>query len=350
MDDLRTLIGKTIVVGVRGADPDSPELIEELAICAEAHAGGVILFDRDLATRGDRNIRCPKQVKELSACLRERLGDELLIMIDQEGGAVARLGADRSFDPGVSAAEFALLDEAEQRRCAAAQASQLSALGINVNLAPTVDLSIEGSSTVIAGLGRSFGPDPTEVLRCASVWIEEHQRAGVAVCLKHFPGHGSASGDTHESLVDITDRASADAEIAPFQALCHERGVMVMTGHLLDQTVDPELPASLSAAHTEGSLRHGLGFNGVVVTDSIDMGAISARWSPGAAAALAIGAGADLVIDGVNARGPVRTNPALEIADAIARAIREGRIVNGEQRLLASAARVDRLLAEVRQG
>jgi len=347
MDDLRKLIGRSLVVGVRGADPDSPELRADLAVCARARVGGIILFDRDLATCGFRNIVSPAQVRELTSCLRETLGDDLLIMIDQEGGRVARLGADRGFDPGIDAAAYAMLDQHAQREIAGAQARQLASLGINVNLAPVVDLSIADDSPVIAGLGRSFGSDPELVTRCARVWIEEHARAGIASCLKHFPGHGSAAGDSHTGLVDITGRASREQELAPFRELASDPGVMLMTGHLLDQRVDSALPASLSAAHTNGALRQGLGYEGVVVADSIDMGAIASRWSPGEAAALAFGAGADFVMDGVNAPGDVRRCPADSMSEAIAVAIESGRFADGAGRLRDSAERIERLLRAI---
>jgi beta-N-acetylhexosaminidase len=350
MDDLRRRIGKAIVVGVRGADPGSAALREDLELCAQAGIGGVILFDRDLPGGGARNIESPAQVRELTRCLRETLGDGLLIMIDQEGGRVARLGARCGFDPGISAAGFAHLGESAQRSAAGEQAFQLASLGINVNLAPVVDLSISRDSAVITGLDRSFGSDADHVIACARVWIEAHRRAGVASCLKHFPGHGSASGDTHTGLVEITGRATRDRELAPFRALSGEPGVLMMTGHLLEGGIDDALPASLSGAHTDGVLRRELGFDGVVVTDSIDMGAITSRWSTGEAAALAFGAGADLVLDGVNAPGPKRRCPAALISGAIADAIESGLIADGERRLAESGSRLDRLLRSLTPG
>ena len=349
VNELHRLIGRTLVVGIRGSGPDSPEFRTDLEVCANACVGGIVLFDCDQPTGGERNIKSPAQVRELTACLRETLGENLLIMVDQEGGRVARLGAERGFDPGITASKFALLDESAQRSVAGAQANQLAGLGINVNLAPVVDLAIAQDSAVIVGLGRSFGVDPEKVTACARVWIEEHRRVGVASCLKHFPGHGSAIGDTHDELVDITDRTTRDEELTPYRALVGESGVMVMTGHLLDRAIDDELPASLSLALTGGALRRDMGFDGVIMTDSIDMGAICAHWSPGESAALAIGAGADLVMDGVNAPSDRHPCPASEISSAINDAIETGRIENGEQRLRIASARIDRLLGEIRR-
>ncbi|MCB9847647.1 MAG: glycoside hydrolase family 3 protein [Phycisphaeraceae bacterium] len=343
MNDLIERIGGCLVLGVRGAGPDSPELRADLECCAEARIGGVVLFDRDLATGGPRNIESPSQVRELTACLRESLGDGLLIMIDQEGGNVARLRKEQGFDPGVPAAEFARLPDDEQRRLAGEQAEQLTSLGINVNLAPVVDLSIAAGSAVIAGLGRSFGDGLDAVIRCARVWIEEHRKRGVASCLKHFPGHGSATGDTHRGLVDITATTQRDVELAPYRALSDEPGALVMTGHLLDRSIDPDLPASLSRAHTQGVLRDSMGFEGLVVTDSIDMGAITGRWSPGEAAAMAFTAGADLIMDGVNAPGQVRACPAVGLVAAIRGAIERAAIPDAEARFTASVRRLDAL-------
>lgn len=310
-----------LVVGVRGADPEAPALREDLAVCAEAMVGGIVLFDRDLPSGRARNIESPSQLRDLTSCLRERLGDDLLIMIDQEGGNVARLNASSGFDGGVTAESFAAMEELEQRDVARAQAEQLAQAGINVNLAPVVDLALNASSAVIGGLGRSFGSDAEMVTKCAKVWIDEHRSAGVATCLKHFPGHGSAAADSHRGLVEITDRDTEQAELAPYRLLANEPGVLVMTGHLLDRSVDADWPASLSERHTQDVLRGSIGFDGMVVTDSIDMGAITERWPPGEAAARAVLAGADLVMDGVNAPGESRCCPAMQLAASIARTV-----------------------------
>lgn len=318
MSDALQHAGRMLVLGIRGADPETPELLEDLAICAEAGVGGIVLFDRDLPSGGARNIESQSQLRELTRCLRERLGDDILIMVDQEGGKVARLNAATGFAAGITAEAFAQLDEQSQREAAQVQAEQLASAGINVNLAPVVDLALNLSSDVIRGLGRSFGADADRATACARVWIEEHRKAGVASCLKHFPGHGSAAADSHRGLVEITDRDSRETEMTPYRRLADEPGVMLMTGHLLDRVVDPELPASLSEAHTRATLRDEIGFDGLVVTDSIDMGAITERWSPGKAAALAVLAGADLVMDCVNAPGPPRRCPALLMAESIA--------------------------------
>jgi len=347
--ELQDQIGRALVVGIRGADPESAALRDDLRACEEANVGGAVLFDRDPPTGGDRNIVSPAQVRELIACLRERLGDDLLIMIDQEGGRVARLRQERGFDQGVSARDFAAMDEPQQREFSNRQAAQLAGLGININLAPVVDLDLNAGSEVIAQLGRSYGADPARVIACARIWIEEHRRCGVASCLKHYPGHGSAAGDTHQGMVDLTGRASRESELSPFQALATEPGVLVMTGHLIDRAIDPDLPASLSRSHTEGGLRRGAGFGGLIVTDSIDMGAITERWSPSEAAALAFEAGADLVMDGVNAAGSTRGSPAIEMRDSIEQAIRDGVIPDGHRRLRELSQRLATLLASIRR-
>jgi len=350
VDELQRLVGRLLVVGVRGARPDNPAMKADLETCTAAHVGGVMLFDRDLPTGNPRNIESPTQLAELTSCLRETLGPDLLVMIDQEGGAVARLREEHGFDSGVSAHTFANMDEAEQRGIARVQAEQLRSCGVNVNLAPVVDLAIEPGSRIIAGLERSFGASVERVIACARVWIEEHRAAGVASCLKHYPGHGSARGDTHDGLVEITSRGTADDELAPYLALACEPGVMVMTGHLLDRSIDHALPASLSAAHTDGVLRERIGFQGVIVTDSIDMGAVRDRWAAPEAVVLAIQAGSDLVVDAVNSPGPSRPSPAMKMSDALTYAIESGQIRNGIERLQASAERIRLLRGSIAEG
>lgn len=337
--DARAL-GDLMMLGVRGSEPGDPELELDLDACASVGVRGVILFDRDVTTGGERNVRDPDQVRRLVTHLTSRLGDGTIVAIDQEGGCVRRLGPGRGFGDHPSASEFARLDPSDQREGAKRVARELSRCGIGLNFAPCVDLAIEPENPIIAAHGRSFGESADAVAACAEVVIGAHLDAGVACCLKHFPGHGSTRVDSHLGLPDIT-ASHQDSEIMVFERLIRahkDRPVCVMTGHLLHRGLDPEFPASLSRDVTTSVLRERLGFDGVVVTDAIDMDGVRARWSLEETIERAIGAGADLIVHACN-------SPLCEYAPDVVRAIGAvaGR-VDGE-RARRSRARLDTLRA-----
>lgn len=339
-DDTAQLIGRLLMVGVRGDEPGSALLDADLDACEAAQCRGVILFDRDLPSRSTRNIVNPEQTRNLVAELRRRLGGtDLFVAIDQEGGAVERLTPDRGFRGTPPAAEVATLPPDEQGRIAREQAQQLAGLGVNCNFAPCVDLARNPDSHIIAGKGRAYSHDPTVVIACARRVLAAHKTAGVLACLKHFPGHGAAAGDTHLGLVDISLEARPDLELAPYHWLKRD-APMVMIGHLIDRFIDPDLPASLSPKHTSDLLRTRIGYRGVIIVDSLDMRAIADRWGLAEACILALNAGADILLDCNNAPGPERECPAPTMAAAIREALDAGRIAGGVERLRESAERI----------
>lgn len=362
--DTDAVIGRLLMVGVRGASLEDPRLFADLEACRAAKVKGVVLFDVDLPAahalegqgvvrdearrRATRNIESPEQVRTLCEVVREALGDDALVAVDQEGGRVARLKPERGFEAHPSAEDFGRLDADGRVRAARALARTVAGAGLDVNFAPCVDVAVDPASPVIAGLGRSFSADARLVTACAAAVIDAHHELGVATCLKHFPGHGSAEGDTHAGFVDITRTFDARRELTPFELLLRlpppgARAGMVMSGHLFHAGLDPEHPASLSRAVTTGLLRDKLGFQGAVVVDSLDMGAITARYGPEEALVLALNAGADVLLDCNNAPGPARACPAPAMAEAVRRALVDGRIEGGVERLRASAARVGRV-------
>lgn len=337
------------MVGVRGARPGDDALRRDLDACAGARCRAIVLFDRDMASDGVRNIESPGQLRELIALVREALGEGTIVAIDQEGGSVQRLRAASGFIESPSAAEYSTMPAAQRRAIANALASQLRENGIDLNFAPCVDVAINSESPIIAARGRSFGADPALVIERAREVIGAHHAAGVIPCVKHFPGHGSARGDSHVGLPDITEVWEDEAELAPFGAFADtEHPVCVMTAHLLHRGVDARFPASLSRAWTTGVLRHRLGVDGVIVTDSLDMCAIADRFPSGAASAMAIAAGADLALDANNMPGVARGCPAPEMARAIGLAIEDGRI--DREALARSARRIDDLAAFTGRG
>jgi len=355
-------IGPLLCVGIRGATPGDATLECDLDCCAEAGVGAVILFDVDVPAwreslasgvsdararaASPRNILDPEQLARLVEHLRARLGAGIFVSIDQEGGRVARLNPLRRFAADPSAAEFARMDARAQAEAADRQAARLHDLGIDLNFAPCVDLALEPGNEVIVGAGRSFGAEARTVVAAARVVLDAHARHGVAACLKHFPGHGSSRGDTHEGVVDVTSSWDGSRELVPYRELCGRSGVAVMAAHVLHREIDAAWPASLSPAWIDGVLRGELGFTGVVITDSIDMRAIATRHGAGEAAVAAIRAGADLVVDGFNLHARDR-HPAPELAAALRAAIERGTLTR--ERIAQSRARLRRLRDEVPQ-
>jgi beta-N-acetylhexosaminidase len=353
-----------LMVGVRGRVGDVV-FERDLAACAAAKVGGVILFDvhlpefvRRLAAGDDdaaarlsaaRNVASPGQTAALSAAIRARLGNHAMVSVDQEGGRVARFGPARGFRPTPSPAEFAAMDAALRDDAAASLARVVRDAGADVNFTPCIDAAVNPDNPIIAGKQRSFGINIDDVAACAESVIRAHAAAGVVTCLKHFPGHGSSVGDTHAGFVDVTSTWRADPELAVYQRLVPRidpRDTMVMTGHLFHAGIDRDHPASLSHAHTTGLLRGVLGFSGVVVTDSLDMGAVTQRYGMAEALVLAVNAGADILLDGFNgvpADAPHEgetDHPAPRMHEAILKALRDGGIHGGEARLRESARRI----------
>ena len=338
--DLDADIGEMLLVGFRGISLDSTEHIwRDLT---HFHVGSVILFDYDAQSgqRG-RNIRSPHQVQSLCRQLR-RVSPDLLIGIDQEGGLVSRLHPRYGF-PRVASHQKSALDGPDSVRANARLTAQmLHDAGINLNFAPVADVNVNKQCPVIGQMERSFSPSAEHVTDCCRIWLEEQRKQGVASCMKHFPGHGSAGGDTHKGLVDVSDTWK-DLELDPYRELVKEVP-MVMTAHVINRQLDPEgLPASLSPAITS-YLRDTLGFQGVIVTDDMAMGAIVNEYSFATAIRMAITAGADLLCLSNNGS---KYNPELvpQAVRAIKQMVKDGAV--SEERIHTSAERVRALKASL---
>ncbi len=293
---LREKVGQLLMVGFRGleAGPDSPIVRNIRAGCV----GGVVLFDRDLVRNSDqRNIRSPRQVKKLIAALQKAAAVPLLVAVDQEGGKVARLKKKHGFPETVSAQYLGGADDPELTcRCAKETASVLAAAGFNLNFSPVVDLNVNPENPIIGKLGRSFSDDPGIVVRHALAVIEAHHRKGVNCCLKHFPGHGSSRRDSHLGFTDVSSTWDP-LELEPYRALIAQgKADTIMTAHIFNRHLDPEFPATLSRKTIAGLLRHELGFKGVVISDDLDMKAISAEYDRERALELALNAGNDIIL------------------------------------------------------
>ncbi len=293
---LERKIAQMLLLGFPGEalEPDSPidQAIRRYGV------GGVVLFDNniDLGVTG-RNITGPAQLKQLTTALQQASELPLLIALDQEGGVVARLKDRYGFPATVSAKYLGLQNRLELTRSSSdSLAATLEEYGFNLNLAPVVDLATNPDNPVIAFKERSFSADPALVAAHAAEFIKGHHRHRILTCLKHFPGHGSSRDDSHLGLVDVT-RYWNETELLPYRNLINQ-GLcdMVMTAHTFNTAIDPQYPATLSKATIDGILRKQLGFNGVVVSDDLYMGAIIQHYSYETAVEKAINAGVDLLV------------------------------------------------------
>jgi beta-N-acetylhexosaminidase len=320
---LRERIGQMLLVGFRGLTPSEAEPTRRLV--ADGRIGGVLLFSRDQQTGGARNVESPEQLRGLIAALAgEAMGPPLLVAIDQEGGQVARLGPGHGFPPTRSAADLGRGEPAGTGSAAAEIAATLSGLGITLNLAPVVDLAVNPDNPIIAGADRSFSADPLVATAHARAFVEAHRAAGVRSAIKHFPGQGSAGADTHLGIVDVTD-VWTDVELEPFRSLVGAGLVdAVLTAHDFNAALDPAHPATLSAATVDGLLRGELGFDGVVISDDLQMGAIRDAYGSDEAVALAIEAGIDLLLFANQL--VYEPDVATRFVDRVERLVRDGRI------------------------
>ncbi|MCX6955195.1 MAG: glycoside hydrolase family 3 protein [Verrucomicrobia bacterium] len=345
---LREKIGQLLNVGFRGCHPTETDLIvRDITLHG---VGGVILFDQEMVdgSAGRRNIESPSQVKTLLAHLQSHARIPLLTSIDQEGGRVNRLKAVYGFPESISHEELGRIDQpAETYRRAAQMAQTLAEAGLNLNLAPVVDLDANPDNPIIKGKRRAFSADPEAVARHAAEFVRAHRDHGVLTCAKHFPGHGSAMGDTHLGLVNVT-HTWTEKELVPFQRLI-AAGLcdMIMSAHVFNAKLDPDHPATLSPTVITGLLRGRLGYDGVITSDDMEMKAISSHYGLEKSVPAALMAGIDVLCFGNNlSYDPDIAPKAISIIEraVIAGRIPEARIDISYRRILALKRRA-RLIA-----
>ncbi len=315
--ELRKIAGQLIMIRFPGTvlDQATADFIRANGI------RGVCLF------RG--NMTDSVQLAKLTADLRDAMGPNALIAIDQEGGAVVR----STWVPAPPAAMgLGAADDTDLAyRTGAAVARAAKSLGFNWNFAPVLDLNNNPNNPVIAE--RSFGAEPKRAVELAMAWMAGSHAEGVACCVKHFPGHGDTHVDSHRDLPTV-DKAlpELDAlELAPFRAAAPVAPAM-MTAHIVYPAIDPDNPATMSPAILDGILRKQWNYKGIIITDGMDMHAIAGRYGVGNAAVRALLAGADMVM----ALGTTETQN--ETLDAIAAALADGSL---------SQAAVDERLARL---
>ncbi|KPH97548.1 glycoside hydrolase family 3 domain protein [Actinobacteria bacterium OK074] len=320
--DLDEAVHRCLVAGFDGTT-DIPDPLKQLI---ERGLGGVILFTR--------NIRDADQVRRLTADLRA-LRPDLLVGIDNEGGGIGHLvTADAPDVPGNHALGVAD-DPALTARCADALAAHLADLGIAVSYAPVADLQHTPSNPIVRT--RSFGADPGHVSRHLASWITATEARGIASCAKHFPGHGGTVTDSHHDLaVDPRPEAELRPDLEPFRAAVAAGVPMLMSAHVVFPALDPDRPATLSRRILHDLLRGELGFDGVLVTDALEMKAIADQYGEAAGARLALAAGADQVIVAVP-----DLDTTLACRDAVLDALRDQTL--SAERVFEAAGRVRRL-------
>jgi beta-N-acetylhexosaminidase len=286
--------------------------------------GGVVLFAR--------NIRDPEQVAELTAAMR-REQPQLLVATDEEGGDVTRLEAAKGSSYPGNLALGAVDDPALTRRVAVAIGSDLGAAGVNLDLAPVADVVARPDNPIVGV--RSFGADPELVSRHVSAFVGGLQSVGVGACAKHFPGHGEATQDSHLELpvADVAVETLSERALPPFRAAVEAGAKAVMTAHISVPVLD-DAPATLSRELIDGLLRGRLGFSGMVITDALEMRAISGTVGIEDGAVLALAAGADALCLGAD----LTSEQVDRVHTAIVEAVRSGRLAEG--RLAEAAARV----------
>ncbi|MFF3299791.1 glycoside hydrolase family 3 protein [Streptomyces sp. NPDC002908] len=281
-----------------------------------------------------RNIDSPEQLAELTARLRAER-DDVLVAIDEEGGDVTRLEVrNGSSFPGNLA--LGAVDDVDLTRAVARELGRrLAECGVNLNWAPSADVNSDPGNPVIGV--RSFGADPALVARHTAAYVQGLQAAGVAACTKHFPGHGDTAVDSHHALprIDVDSDTLHARELVPFRAAIAAGSKSVMSAHILLPALDPSRPATLSPRILTGLLREELGYDGLIVTDGMEMDAIAGTYGIERGSVLAIAAGADAICVG---GGLADEDTVLRLRDALVSAVRTGELP--EERLADAAARV----------
>ena len=293
-NEVEKMIAKMVILGFNGTSIDKNSQIYK---DVEFGLGGVILFDKDPNDKTKvKNIESKAQLKKLNQQLQNISNRKLLISVDQEGGVVQRLKSDMGFVNILKASEIALKDEDFAKQTYQNLAKDLSSVGINLDFAPVVDLAINKDNKVVVTRGRSFGEDSKVVTKYASIFVDELQKEGVLSTLKHFPGHGSSLADSHLGFVDISNTWSKK-ELEPYKYFIKNNKVdIIMTAHVFNENLDKKYPATLSYNVNTKLLREDLGYKGVLITDDLQMSAISKHYDLKETLTLAINSGVNFLL------------------------------------------------------
>ncbi|XWN38668.1 MAG: glycoside hydrolase family 3 protein [Balneola sp.] len=343
---LKEKIAQLFLIGFHGNECNDDSEISTLI--RNIKPGGVILFDKDMVfNKPVHNIKSPEQLKNLTAQLQEASEIPLFIGIDQEGGLINRLKPEYGFPVTKSHQELGNIDDITVTQQEGALISEvLNQHGININFAPCVDLALNSESSIIAKRERCFGATSSEVNKHAEAYVKGHQKNGVLTACKHFPGHGSAAGDTHAGFVDVTDTWESD-ELEPYKYMIQkDLCPVIMTSHIFNGNFDDKYPATLSKKTIQDLLRDQLGFDGIVISDDMQMRAISDHFGMKESLKRGLQAGIDIFCYGNNL-----LKEQIDLSDAISTI--EELVENGdihEDRIDKSVNRILRLKASLYNG
>lgn len=287
---LEDKIGQMLIFGFRGLSP-TDEWVQSIQQHLESgKIGGALILDY--------NIQSPKQTKDLMSFFHScNAKIKPLFAIDQEGGAVSRLSKQKGFNDFPSAQDMADTYTVEQAyEIYSKLVYECVDYGFNYLLAPVVDINVEPDSPVISAIGRTYSVNPIVIYAYAGEFNRAIHDAGMVSCLKHFPGHGSACGDTHKDITDVTD-SWQDYELDPYAEFIEKEQVdSIMSSHILHRDIDCVYPASLSTSHVQEMLREQMCYDGVVITDDLQMCAIWKYYTLEEIVLNAIKAGNDLLV------------------------------------------------------
>ncbi|MBR2387048.1 hypothetical protein IKA92_07125 [bacterium] len=267
---LENMIGQKLMVGFHG-NSHSRQFKTVLKQIKRGEVGGVIIFKH--------NFKNKKELLELTDKINNSKAPcKPFIAVDEEGGVIQILNAKNGFKNFISAKKIVLLNDNVAHTQYSNMAKILKEAGFNINFAPTVDLNLNKDS-IINKKERSFSADPNVVNKYASIVIEEHFREKIITSIKHFPGHGSLASDTHKGFSDASNSWDV-IELEPYKKLINKNNLQtVMVSHVFINKIDSNYPASMSENTIKKLLREEIGFNGVVVTDDLQMGAIKNNYS-----------------------------------------------------------------------
>jgi beta-N-acetylhexosaminidase len=290
---LDQMAGQMIIVGFQGDDASDASVIAMRDAIAEGRIGGVMYLKINVASL--------EAVRAMNTAFREASPDlPPFITLDQEGGAVERLTADVGFAEIPNAETVARNNTPEQAQALYDDlAARIADLGFTVNFGPVADLNINPNNQIIARFGRAFSADPTIVTNYDAHFIQAHWAHNLWTALKHFPGHGSSTADSHEGFVDISDTWKPE-ELEPYRRLIASGyNDFIMVGHLYHRDYsegDDRIPSSLSHRWVTDVLRNELGFEGVTISDDLEMGAIRDHFSLRETVTRAVRAGLDVLL------------------------------------------------------
>lgn len=338
--DIKKMIAKMVILGFQGTSVDeNSQIYKDI----KANLGGVILFDKDPNDKTKaKNIVNKKQLQQLIKNLQKISKQKLLISIDQEGGVVQRLKTEAGFVNTLSAFKIANKGEEFAKSSYKALSLDLKSVGINLNFAPVVDLAINEKNQVLVKKERAYSSNSDIVIKYADIFMKEQKNQNIISVLKHFPGHGSSLADSHLGFVDIS-KTWNKKELEPFKYFISNKSAkIIMTAHVFNINLDKNYPATLSYNVNTKLLREELKYDGVLISDDMQMSAISKHYDLKQSVTLAINSGVDILLFANQLTNPISLE---KIVSTIYSQILNEQI--SLERIIESNRRINRLLEEL---